>query len=215
VSDLCLWGASSDVGRDTVPVHQASPQPRPSCSPFDILTSRSSFTPYAVVATSVKSEELKQTQQHWTPGLHSSAYSPWLRPILLRYDSHYEGKSVNRSQMNIKRKPCDIRNWKKHLLLDISSTNTATLIPSLYQCVETRGTEVFWLLSQPLPHLRFNLFVISETSATLFDPVVNRLTRQTLPTVDRTYVFMNILCTESFSHKRMLPFGSILLKHGL
>jgi hypothetical protein len=25
---------------------------------------------------------------------------------------------------------------------------------------------VFWLLSQPLPHLRFNLFNISKTSAT-------------------------------------------------
>jgi hypothetical protein len=30
-----------------------------------------------------------------------------------------------------------------------------------HQCVETRSTEVFWLLSQPHPHLRFNLFVIT------------------------------------------------------
>jgi hypothetical protein len=41
-----------------------------------------------------------------------------------------------------------------------------TLAPSLYQCVETRSIEVFCLLSQPLPHLRFNLFVISETFVT-------------------------------------------------
>jgi hypothetical protein len=54
----------------------------------------------------------------------------------------------------------------KKLLLDISSTNIDTLVPSLYHCVETTSMEVFWLLHQPLPHLRFNLFVISETFAT-------------------------------------------------
>jgi hypothetical protein len=55
---------------------------------------------------------------------------------------------------------------KKHFFLHISSTNIDTLVPSLYQCVETRGIEVYRLLSQPLPHLRFNLFVISETFVT-------------------------------------------------
>jgi hypothetical protein len=64
--------------------------------------------------------------------------------------------------MDIKRKTRDIRTWEKVLLLDTSST----LAPSLYQCVETRNTEVFWLLSQPLQHLRFNLFIISETFVT-------------------------------------------------
>jgi hypothetical protein len=39
----------------------------------------------------------------------------------------YEGQSVNRSQMDIKRKTCDIQTWKKHLFLDISSTNIDTL----------------------------------------------------------------------------------------
>jgi hypothetical protein len=55
--------------------------------------------------------------------------------------------------MDLKRKTCDIRTLEKHLFLYISSTNTDTLVPSLYQCVETRSIEVFWLLSQPLPHL--------------------------------------------------------------
>jgi hypothetical protein len=55
----------------------------------------------------------------------------------------YEGGSVNRSQMDINRKKCYILTWKKHLFLDISSTNTDTLVPSLYQCVETRNREVF------------------------------------------------------------------------
>jgi hypothetical protein len=55
----------------------------------------------------------------------------------------YEGESVNMSQMNIKRETYDIRTWKKHLLLDISSANIDTLVPSLYQCVGNRSMEVF------------------------------------------------------------------------
>jgi hypothetical protein len=43
-------------------------------------------------------------------------------------------------------------------------------VPSLCQC-ETRSTEVFWLLSQSLLHLRFNLFVIGETSAPSSEPL--------------------------------------------
>jgi hypothetical protein len=78
----------------------------------------------------------------------------------------YEEESVNRSHMDIRRRTYDIRTWKKHLFFHISSTNIDTLVPSLYQCVETRNVEVFLLLSQPLPHLRFNYFVISETFAT-------------------------------------------------
>jgi hypothetical protein len=31
----------------------------------------------------------------------------------------------------------DIRRWKKHLFLGISSTNTENLVSSLYQCVKT------------------------------------------------------------------------------
>jgi hypothetical protein len=67
--------------------------------------------------------------------------------------------------MDIKHKTCDIRNWKKHLFLDISST-IDTLAPSLYQCVQTLGTEIFWLLShcQPHHHLRFNLDSSSSES---------------------------------------------------
>jgi hypothetical protein len=75
-------------------------------------------------------------------------------------------------------------------------------------------TAVFWLLPQPLPHLRFNLFVIGEN---ICHPVVNRFTRQILPTVNRKYCFLNILCTESFylykTHKTTLLFSIILLKH--
>jgi hypothetical protein len=82
----------------------------------------------------------------------------------------YEGESVNRSQMDIKRITCDIGTWKKkHSFLDISSTNIDTLVPTLYQCVETLNIEVVWLLSQPLAHLRLNFF-IGETFATDVEP---------------------------------------------
>jgi hypothetical protein len=54
---------------------------------------------------------------------------------------------------------------KKHLFLDISSTNIDTLVPSLYQCAEIRSIEIFWTMSKPLLHLPFNLLFISETIA--------------------------------------------------
>jgi hypothetical protein len=114
----------------------------------------------------------------------------------------HEGDSITRSQMDIKRKTCDIRIWEKHLSIDMSSTNIDTLVPSLYQCVETRSIEVFWLLSQPLPHLRFNLFVTSETFATFLDPVGNSFTRQILPTVKTEHLFMNISFIESFCSQK-------------
>jgi hypothetical protein len=56
----------------------------------------------------------------------------------------YEGESVNRSQIDIKRKTSVIQTWKKkHFFLDVSSSNTDIVAPSLYQCVETRSIEVF------------------------------------------------------------------------
>jgi hypothetical protein len=45
--------------------------------------------------------------------------------------------------------------------LDISSANIDTHVPSLDQYVG-----IFWLLSQPFPRLRFNLFHMSETFTT-------------------------------------------------
>jgi hypothetical protein len=101
----------------------------------------------------------------------------------------YEGEWVNMSQMDIKRKTCDIRTCKK-IFLDTSSTNPDTLAPSLYQCVETRSIGVFWLMSQgfqPLRHQR-----------NFCHPDVNHFTRQTFPTVNRKHFFMNILFIESF-----------------
>jgi hypothetical protein len=112
--------------------------------------------------------------------------------------------------MDKKRKICDIRTWKKkkHLFLDISSTNINTLVPSLYQCVETRSIEVFWLLSQPLPHFRFTLFVIRETFATKMEPLYASNT----PQHKQQQFFMNIYYIESFcpqeTYNKTMLFGS-------
>jgi hypothetical protein len=50
------------------------------------------------------------------------------------------------------------------------------------------------------------------------DPIVNPFAWQTLHTVNRKHLFINILCIESFgaqkTHNRILLFGSTLLKHG-
>jgi hypothetical protein len=98
--------------------------------------------------------------------------------------------------------------YSNHLILEYPPPT------SLYQCVETRSIQVFWLLSQPFPRHRINLLVISET---FLEPVVNRFRRQTLPTANRKHFFMNILCIESFCpqkmHNRTVLLGSTL-KHG-
>jgi hypothetical protein len=110
--------------------------------------------------------------------------------------------------MDIKRKTCDI--------IDISSTNIDTLVPSLYKCVEIRSTEIFWLLSQPIQHLRFNLSVISERLARS-RPSCEPIYAINTSTVNRKHSFMNILCIESFcpqTHTRKLLFGSTILNHG-
>jgi hypothetical protein len=98
-------------------------------------------------------------RNHWRTAAKSVAQTGRTTKI-------YEVEPVNRSQMDIKRKTCDIRTWKKHLFLDISFTNNVILVSSLYQCMETSRIDVCWLLPQPHSHLRFNLFVISETFAT-------------------------------------------------
>jgi hypothetical protein len=94
----------------------------------------------------------------------------------------------------------------KHLFFDISSTNIDTLVPSLYQCFETRSVEIFFV-------------VVSATSAPPFQPLRHQrnICHQGW-TVNRKLFFMNILCIGSFcaqkAHNRTQLFGSLLLKHG-
>jgi hypothetical protein len=89
----------------------------------------------------------------------------------------------------------------KKIFLDISATNIDTLVPSLYQCVETRSMEVFLTVL----HLRFNLLVISERFATMVAisrPSCEPLYAQTLPTVNRKIFFINILSLSHFAHQK-------------
>jgi hypothetical protein len=75
----------------------------------------------------------------------------------------------------------------------------------------------FWLLSQPLPHLRFIICDFRTFLREFFDPVVNRFTRQTLPTINRKHFLWTSFALSPFVHKkkthnRTLLFVSIL-KH--
>jgi hypothetical protein len=117
----------------------------------------------------------------------------------------YEGESVNRSQMDIKCKTCDIWTWEKHLFLDISSANIDTLVPSLYQCVETRSMGVFWLLSQ----LRTSVST-SSSSAKYFPRFPTQLWT-------RNISLLMSFASRPFAHKkaqRTQLFCSTPLKHG-
>jgi hypothetical protein len=102
-------------------------------------------------------------------------------------------EEVNRFQMDIKRKTCDIRTWKKTFI----SRHILYKHWSLYQCVETRGTEVFWLFSQLLPHLVRDHLRLSSIFKRISQPRC-----EPLPTVNRKHFFMNILSIESFCQQK-------------
>jgi hypothetical protein len=57
--------------------------------------------------------------------------------------AYVQGTASKQVKVDIKCKTWDIQTWKKHLFLDIASTNIDTLVPPLYQCAETHGIEVF------------------------------------------------------------------------
>jgi hypothetical protein len=71
----------------------------------------------------------------------------------------------------------------------------------LYQCAETRRIEVFWLLSHPVLHARL-IYGFRTALREFLDPVVNCLTWQTLPTINRKHLSMNILCSASFCQQK-------------
>jgi hypothetical protein len=101
-----------------------------------------------------------------------------------------------------------------YIFLDISSNNITTLVPSLYQCVETRSIKVFWPVSQPLPHFRFNLFVISESSAT---QLRTALRDKHFPPWTGNISLWITFALSHFAHRkynRTLFFVSTLLKRG-
>jgi hypothetical protein len=100
----------------------------------------------------------------------------------------HEVDSVNRSQMDIKRKTCDIQNWNKIFI------SLHILHQHWYTC------PIALPLRRNPQHISV-LTVVSATSAPPFQPLrhqrnvcdstVNRFTRQTLSTINRKHFFIS------------------------
>jgi hypothetical protein len=86
---------------------------------------------------------------HFSMILPSLPRSTWGTPHII-----YELESVDRWQMDIKRKIYDIRTCKQIFISRHILHQHWYTCPIALQFVETHSTEVLWLLSQqPLPHL--------------------------------------------------------------
>jgi hypothetical protein len=113
--------------------------------------------------------------------------------------------------MDIKRKTCDIRTWKKHLFLDISSTNIDTLVSSLYQCVETRSMEKSFDCC--LSHFRTSVST-SPSSAKSFPPSCEPLyAANTSHRKQETFLYeypLHWVLLPTKTHNRTLLFVNIL-----
>jgi hypothetical protein len=111
----------------------------------------------------------------------------------------YEGQSLNRSQMDIKREKCDIRTRKKKTIffVDTSSTNIDTFVPSIYEYQHSSLLTVVSAASVPsFDHLRF-----SNVLDGILDSAVNCFTRQTLPTVNRNISLRISFALSPIGHK--------------
>jgi predicted rRNA methylase YqxC with S4 and FtsJ domains len=83
---------------------------------------------------------------------------------------------------------------KEHLFLDVSFTSIDTLVPSLYQCVETRRNRLIVVSAISKPS-----FQALRHQRNVCHPVVNSFTRQTLLNVHTKHFFV----TESFCPQRL------------
>jgi hypothetical protein len=70
-----------------------------------------------------------------------------------KYLETYEKESVNRSQMDIKRKTCDIRTWKNTYFSTYPPPTLIHLTHRFTSASKPAAQKSFWLLSQSLPHL--------------------------------------------------------------
>jgi hypothetical protein len=131
----------------------------------------------------------------------------------------YEGESVNRSQIDIKCNNTWYSNLEKHLFLDVSPTNIDTLVPSLYDCVETRSIEVYWLLSansappfQPLRHQPNVCHVSRPSCEPLYTTNISHRKQETF--LYEYPLHSDLLPTKEKTLNRTLLFGDTHLKHG-
>jgi hypothetical protein len=149
-------------------------------------------------------------------------------PIFVWSWTKIRRESISRSQMDVKRKTCDIQTWKKsfiscHILHQHWYTCSIALPVrwnpqrrSHLTVVSANSAPGWALLSQPIPHLVGHHLRLWNVLEFLY-PVVNRFMQQTLSTVNRKHFFINILCTESpcpqKMHNRQVLSGCTLLKH--
>jgi hypothetical protein len=112
--------------------------------------------------------------------------------------------------MDIERKTCNIWTWKRYLFLDISSTNTDTHVPSLYQWVERRSIEVFWLC---LNHFRTSVSAFSSSAKHLPLSCEPLYATNTSHRKQETFL-TNILCIYSFCpHKKSVQQNAALRQY--
>jgi hypothetical protein len=112
--------------------------------------------------------------------------------------------------------------WQLHL--EITFLSRHILHQHWYTClialpyVETRSIEVSWLLSQSIPNLRFNIWDYRTSLRGFLNPVVNRIARQTLPTVNTKlfyeYCLHWVILPTKNTAKQNAAFGITILKHG-
>jgi hypothetical protein len=106
----------------------------------------------------------------------------------------------------MKRKTCDIRTF----------TNIDILDPSLSQCIETRSIEVFWLLSQPLPHLVGHHLELSKVLQRFSRPICELLYAINTSHRKQEIFLYDILCIESFWPQKYITercLSAVLIKH--
>jgi hypothetical protein len=118
--------------------------------------------------------------------------------------------------MYIKRRTCDIRTWKKHLILDISSANIDTHVPSLYQCVDTGSIRAFFLtLISATTALPFQALSHQRNICHfIYEPLyVTNTSQRKQKTFLYEYPLHSVLLPTK-THNRTLLFIIRLLKHG-
>jgi hypothetical protein len=100
----------------------------------------------------------------------------------------------------------------------ILSTNIDTLVPSLYQCVETRSIEVFEYCLRHFCTWSGIIFDFRTSFREFLHPAANRFTRKTLPILkSKKFLYEYHLQWVLFpteTRNRMLLFGRTILRHG-
>jgi hypothetical protein len=114
----------------------------------------------------------------------------------------------------MKRKTRDIPSRKKSIYFTTYPPPKLIHLSHRFTRASKHTAQVFWLLSQPLPHVVGHHLLFSNVLERIFRTSCEQLFA---PNRKQEYLFTNILCIQSLcsqkAHNRTLLFGSIL-KHG-